>query len=284
MRISRSFTSPTLAAAWAFLYLEFVLATPCRAPRCPNLTTRKDKGYCDEHKDRRTNWAKHQRRHGNTTQRGYGHVWRKLRTQILQRDDYLCVSCRAAGRLVPATDVDHIVPKSQGGTDTPDNLQSLCKPCHRRKTATENKIGYFMPEYLKPIPQSVIVFGPPASGKTTWAVKNTPNAFIVDLDLIVQKMTGKPKYIKTEEERLLGINKRNQIMMELAASGEPCTIVLTGSTVEQRIWWVDKLKPKQVVQLRESASVLIERIHADTSRPSSVKKRHLEVVRCYEYD
>ncbi|MDO5769444.1 MAG: HNH endonuclease [Psychrobacter sp.] len=112
-------------------------STPCRHPRCPNLTTRKDKGYCDEHADQRSNWTKHQGRHGSSSERGYGHLWRKLRKTILRRDDYLCVACKRTGRLVPATDVDHIIPKSQGGTDDPDNLQSLCKSCHRHKTATE---------------------------------------------------------------------------------------------------------------------------------------------------
>lgn len=39
------------------------------------------------------------------------------------------------GQYVPATDVDHIVPRAQGGTDAPENLQPLCHACHSRKTA-----------------------------------------------------------------------------------------------------------------------------------------------------
>jgi 5-methylcytosine-specific restriction endonuclease McrA len=34
-------------------------------------------------------------------------------------------------------EVDHIVPKKQGGTDDESNLQSLCKPHHSAKTARE---------------------------------------------------------------------------------------------------------------------------------------------------
>ncbi|WP_131669528.1 HNH endonuclease [Psychrobacter pygoscelis] len=111
--------------------------TPCRQRGCPNIVKRKDKGYCDEHADQRSNWTKRQRRFGNSGQRGYGHEWRKLRKTVLERDDYLCVICRDTGVLIPATDVDHIVPKAQGGTDDSNNLQSLCKSCHRRKTANE---------------------------------------------------------------------------------------------------------------------------------------------------
>jgi len=36
-----------------------------------------------------------------------------------------------------ATEVDHIVPLSQGGPDEWDNLQGLCHDCHAAKTARE---------------------------------------------------------------------------------------------------------------------------------------------------
>ena len=93
------------------------------------------KGYCDEHAAQRGGWSR--RRTGSTTERGYGHAWQKLRKEVLQRDGYLCVTCSESGRHVPATDVDHILNKASGGTDALSNLQSLCKKCHRTKTATE---------------------------------------------------------------------------------------------------------------------------------------------------
>ena len=37
-----------------------------------------------------------------------------------------------------ANEVDHKIPKARGGSDYPENLQSLCTPCHREKTAKEN--------------------------------------------------------------------------------------------------------------------------------------------------
>ena len=116
------------------------MSRPCRHYGCPNLVkSRSQQGYCDEHASERTGWAKRQQIKGNTTERGYGHAWRKLRESILKRDGYLCVKCRAEGRLIEATDVDHIKAKARGGTDDPDNLQALCAPCHREKTATEGK-------------------------------------------------------------------------------------------------------------------------------------------------
>lgn len=116
------------------------MSRPCRHYGCPKVVkSRNQQGYCDDHASQRTGWAKTQSRKGNTTQRGYGHTWRKLRIQVLERDDYLCVQCKANGRLTPATDVDHIVNKASGGTDDIDNLQSLCKSCHQTKTLSESK-------------------------------------------------------------------------------------------------------------------------------------------------
>ena len=68
---------------------------------------------------------------------GYGHRWVKLRERILARDCHLCQTCAKAGRVTPATAVDHIKPKAQGGTDDPGNLAAICDPCHRAKTAAE---------------------------------------------------------------------------------------------------------------------------------------------------
>ena len=69
--------------------------------------------------------------------RGYGSEWSKLRLQILERDSYLCQTCMRANRVTPANTVDHIKPKAQKGTDDPINLESICDPCHKVKTAKE---------------------------------------------------------------------------------------------------------------------------------------------------
>lgn len=116
-----------------------MMSRPCREYGCPNLVkTRAQKGYCDDHASKRSNWNKRPQRSGSTTERGYGHAWRLLREQVLRRDDYLCVSCSANGYIVEATDVDHIVAKEHGGTDDLVNLQSLCSSCHKEKTARED--------------------------------------------------------------------------------------------------------------------------------------------------
>lgn len=71
--------------------------------------------------------------------RGYGKRWAKLRTVILNRDKRLCQICLGMGRYATAREVDHITPKSQGGTDDPANLQAVCTHCHKVKTGHESR-------------------------------------------------------------------------------------------------------------------------------------------------
>lgn len=62
-----------------------------------------------------------------------GRKLQRIRKQILDGQP-LCVDCQAKGRVTEATEIDHIVPLYKGGTDTPDNRQPLCRPCHEDKT------------------------------------------------------------------------------------------------------------------------------------------------------
>ncbi len=116
-------------------------ATPCRAIGCPNLvTSRLMRSYCDDHAHLRTKHGWQVRQRGKTTtERGYGYAWQKLRQTIFERDGYLCQVCKRAGRITPATEIDHIKNKASGGTDEPDNLQAICKACHKIKTQSESK-------------------------------------------------------------------------------------------------------------------------------------------------
>jgi len=104
---------------------------PCRAKLCRNLTREKH-GYCEEHADLAKAWTR-----GRAGQGRGGRPWRRLREQVLQRDRYLCQEHKRQGKAVPATTVDHIKPKAEGGTDAASNLESLCGPCHEAKTLEE---------------------------------------------------------------------------------------------------------------------------------------------------
>jgi 5-methylcytosine-specific restriction protein A len=114
------------------------LPTRCRNHHkgCPALTTNKN-GWCDEHQpiafslfgERKK--TEHRRLY-NTP------AWRKLRLAVLAEDP-LCAECLKGGLTVGATDVDHIIDLA----NAPElalvraNLQSLCHPCHSKKTISK---------------------------------------------------------------------------------------------------------------------------------------------------
>lgn len=67
------------------------------------------------------------------TPRTRGRKWMEMRSVWLMQHP-LCKYCQHKGRISLATEVDHIHPLFKGGTDDPNNLQSLCHDCHVNKT------------------------------------------------------------------------------------------------------------------------------------------------------
>jgi len=111
---------------------------PCANPGCPGLAEAGHR-FCPEH--RREEQRRYDRERGSAARRGYGARWRRLRLMILARHP-LCADPYGIhaerGEIVAATEIDHIIPRSAGGTDDPANLQPLCRQCHSRKTARED--------------------------------------------------------------------------------------------------------------------------------------------------
>lgn len=70
----------------------------------------------------------------DATQRGYDRRWKKKRAAWLAAHP-LCVACESKGRIVGATDVDHVIPhRGDMRLFWSGELQSLCSTCHSRKT------------------------------------------------------------------------------------------------------------------------------------------------------
>ncbi|MGW1770296.1 HNH endonuclease [Streptomyces sp. NPDC002104] len=50
----------------------------------------------------------------------------------MERDGFRCYGCNGE-----ASEIDHVRPLWEGGTDDLSNLAAVCKPCHSTKTKTE---------------------------------------------------------------------------------------------------------------------------------------------------
>jgi len=77
-------------------------------------------------------WSKQSRQ-----ERGYGADWDRRRKRAMVRDNGLCQPCLRKGRPEIAKEVDHIIPRSKGGTEDDKNLQAICTECHKAKTNEE---------------------------------------------------------------------------------------------------------------------------------------------------
>lgn len=105
---------------------------PCCYPGCAKYSVKYSR--CQDHQPA-AGWSHTL----SSTQRGYGTYWSKLRKVVLLRDSYICQcsECASLNRLRNASEVDHILPKSQGGTNAIKNLQAINKECHKQKTIKE---------------------------------------------------------------------------------------------------------------------------------------------------
>ena len=112
----------------------------CNHPGCGKVIVNRAK--CDKHTTVKPEQARHtDRRLGRASaaDRGYDYKWHKARTTYIKRNP-LCVHCLAEGKTVAGSDVDHII-RHKGQADPlfwdRNNWQTLCKPCHSRKTRQE---------------------------------------------------------------------------------------------------------------------------------------------------
>jgi 5-methylcytosine-specific restriction protein A len=69
--------------------------------------------------------------------RGYcSAAWRRTRLAVIARDQGICQLCGLL--VIGSPDIDHIVEKAKGGTDSLSNLRVLCKSCHSKRTVRDS--------------------------------------------------------------------------------------------------------------------------------------------------
>lgn len=92
----------------------------CLAPNCGRPFTARG---------RETRCPKHLTAHNRERWQRHGHkIPERIRQAVLKRDQRVCRYCGSEAR-----SVDHITPRSKGGTDDPFNLVAACGSCNSGK-------------------------------------------------------------------------------------------------------------------------------------------------------
>jgi hypothetical protein len=220
-----------------------------------------------------------QRVHRDQREAGYGRkAWKLARAQRLVMDDYQCQHCGAVvhGR---EAHVDHVVSKADGGSDLMDNLRTLCRPCHARRTVTHEQGGSirggkwsshpsWMPRACIPV---TLVCGPPASGKSRYVDMHKGEAdLVIDLDVIASGLAGTGLHSWGMEWLGPAVRERNEILAGLhkpeAKRHARAWLIAMEPEAKWRQWWVDTLGCSQVVVIETPAHVCDARLMTDPDR------------------
>lgn len=137
--------------------------------------------------------------------------WRRLRKTILERDGFVC-QIQLPGCKLRADQVDHILPVEDGGDFyEPDNLRAACGRCNTtRANKQKTQAGW-----LRSSTRIVLVVGPPAAGKTTWALsKATENDVVIDYDALAAALGPMSAHGATRSRHETTMKLRNLLIRE----------------------------------------------------------------------
>lgn len=213
---------------------------PCLQPACPELVEVGQDGRCDKHGKANQRFSR-LRRDPKQGARYRTARWGRLRKMVGSRDNWICRMC---GETRPERSMhcDHIVPVEEGGDDAMDNLQTLCAPCHSKKTLRER--GGMVGDR----PCITLVCGPPGCGKTTFVAEHKLwGDLIVDLDAIASALSGLPSHEKPRGLMPFVWEARDAVLGKLARHPVRAWIIAT----------MPKLVERQRMAQRMGAQVIV---------------------------
>jgi len=114
----------------------------------------------------------------------YSGPWVRIRKKVLERDGYVCQVRRKRCTGV-ATQVDHIVPVSKGGSWWDEsNLRASCQPCNRDRV--DNRL---FERWRQASTRIILVIGPPGAGKSSYVQEHRDaDDLVIDYDLIAEAL------------------------------------------------------------------------------------------------
>ena len=77
--------------------------------------------------------------------------WKRIRLRVLIRDQYVCAYCGEV-----ADQVDHVIPRSAGGSNDMDNCVACCRRCNIAKGGVRTKKVFLSTSATPPVFSEVI--------------------------------------------------------------------------------------------------------------------------------
>ncbi len=258
---------------------------PCTQPGCRSLVPQGAGARCAAHA--RPAFAGAVRltdRTGGQRAATYGsNRWAVARRTHLEHQP-ICELCGGQ-----ATDVDHN-PPHDGTPETfwdTSTWRSLCRTCHNRVSArwaqqqqqqhqqrgrTATAMGAAMSQSQQRFAVPVtLVAGPPGSGKTTWvAAHRTWGDLTVDVDALMQALSGLPPYEKPDALVPFALEARDAIMARLLRPSDVrhAWLIAGAAKAADRQRYAEA--GAHVVVLAVSAEECLRRIEADPTRTAVI--------------
>lgn len=196
-----------------------------------------------------------------TRQLPTGHrTWRRIRAQVLAEQPW-CATCGSE----LAAEVDHIIPITAGGSETDrDNLQGLCRACHKVKTYQESRgTNRDMTGIV------TLICGPPCSGKSRYIREHSqPGDLLIDFDSIMAALSGDEHHQHHEHLRPLAFDARDAILKRLWSGRheiERAWYIVSAPTEKDRRYY--RLHGCRIVMMMADRDTL--RARAQAERPTA---------------
>ena len=122
----------------------------------------------------------------------------KLRSFIFSRSDGKCVYCGAK-----ATEIDHVVPKANGGTDSTYNLVASCRTCNQKKSNLSLK------EFGKKMNKDFSSLEPKKLPKDAAIVQSARNYMVKEITKLVPATTTYDAWMTKYNRDGLGLPKEH---------------------------------------------------------------------------
>ena len=193
---------------------------------------------------------------GKQYQQGDLYQEENIKSYVRKRDNYTCQRCNKHIEDLNKKDIQlqvhHIKPKSQGGTTVPNNLITLCKPCHKQVheyLKKNKKIAFKIREYKENARLNIL--------------KDRIYKELIKLGYIVEKTYGYETNIKRKQLRL---EKDHHIDARIIA-----VICYKRSKHDSQVYYMKKVRNHN------------RKIYKDKILKGNVKKRNIQNYEKNEY-